>query len=192
MKLTKGQLNRIIKEELGAALGGGAIQVVPLFDEVEVSEHTSVEDGMSSLLSCLRCAGIWFHAAHQLTKGTGFAGDHVNIYGEIYEALIEDYDGAAEKAIGITEDEGVACPQTVTAAALEKLLTYPSPAGASPAMIAGTALQIVRDLNDHVETLFGDLEAAGDLPLGLNDFLASAANDYTRYIYLLQQRVKES
>lgn len=192
MKLSKNQLNRIIKEELSSMMSQGGITVVPVFDEIVEGDGASMEDGMTSLLACLRCAGIWFHAAHQLTKGTGFAGDHVNIYGEIYEALVEDYDGAAEKAIGITEDEMVACPQAVTEAALEKLMKYPTPAGASPSMIAGTALQIVRDLNDHVETLFGDLEAAGDLPLGLNDFLAAAANDYTRYIYLLQQRVKES
>ena len=25
----------------------------------------------------------WYHAAHHVTKGAGFGGDHVNIYGEI-------------------------------------------------------------------------------------------------------------
>jgi len=34
------------------------------------------------------------------------------------------------------------------------------------------------------------LESAGALSLGLNDFLAAAANQYETYIYLLQQRAK--
>jgi hypothetical protein len=147
---------------------------------------------MTDLLGCLRSAGVWFHAAHNLAKGTGFAGDHVNIYGEIYDALVDDYDGAAEKAIGISGDESVACPHKVMAIALEKMGKYSSPSGASASAIASTGLQIIRDLNDHVESLFASLEASGELALGLNDFLAAAANDYTTYIYLLQQRSKES
>ena len=188
-KISKTDLRLIIKEELGVALGMSAL---PVSIAAELADPVSLDEQMMGLLACLRCAGVWFHAAHQLTKGVGFAGDHVNIYGEIYDALIEDYDGAAEKAIGLTGDEGVACPHAILAMALEKMEKYPTPSGAPASMIAGTALQIVNDLNSHVEEVFTNLEATGQLALGLNDFLAAAANDYTKYVYLLQQRVKES
>ena len=192
MRITRKQLEKLIKEEVGAIISLDALGGMPVAVGASVEPSVSFEEHMVSLLSCLRSAGVWFHAAHNLSKGTGFAGDHVNIYGEIYTALVDDYDGAAEKAIGISGDEGVACPHKVMAVALEKMNKYSSPSGASAAAIASTALQIVRDLNDHVESLFASLEADGELPLGLNDFLAAAANDYTKYIYLLQQRVKES
>ena len=52
----------------------------------------------------------WFHAAHHVTKGTGFGGDHVNIYGEIYTTLDTDLDGIVEKGIGLTGDETLADP----------------------------------------------------------------------------------
>lgn len=189
MKITREKLHSIIKEELGTAMGLGAMPVSLVAQAVE---PVSLDTEMMSLLACLRCANVWFHAAHQLTKGVGFAGDHVNIYGEIYDALVEDYDGAAEKAIGLTGQEEVACPHTILAMALEKLQKYPTPAGANASAIAGTGLQIMRDLNNHVEDVFMNLDAEGQLALGLNDFLAAAANDYTKYIYLLQQRTKET
>jgi len=45
-------------------------------------------------------------------------------------------------------------------------------------------------LNEKVTEMFELLESAGALSLGLNDFLAAAANQYETYIYLLQQRAK--
>jgi hypothetical protein len=192
MRITRKQLEKLIKEEVGAIISLDSLGSLPVSVGAMGEPSASFEEQMVDLLGCLRSAGVWFHAAHNLSKGTGFAGDHVNIYGEIYDALVGDYDGAAEKAVGISDDESVACPHKVMAVAIEKMDKYSSPSGASAAAIASTALQIVRDLNDHVESLFASLEADGELPLGLNDFLAAAANDYTKYIYLLQQRVKES
>lgn len=189
MKVTKKQLQKIIKEELGTVLSLGP---VPISVEAEMIDSVSpMQEQMMGLLACLHTAQVWFHSAHLLTKGTGFAGDHVNIYGDIYTALLEDYDGAAEKAIGLTGDEGVACPHAIMAMSMEKLDKYRSPSDASAAAIADCALEIMHDLNDHVEEVFSSLESSGQLALGLNDFLAAAANDYTKYIYLLQQRTRE-
>jgi hypothetical protein len=185
MRISKNTLRKIISEEVAAVISlGGSEMAAP-------NNTAHLGTAMTDLLGCLRSAGVWFHAAHNLAKGTSFSGDHVNLYGEIYGALVEDYDGAAEKAIGLTRDEMVACPHSVMAIALEKMGNYQSPSGAPASAIAGTALKIMEDLNEHVESLFSDLEASGNLALGLNDFLAAAANDYTTYIYLLQQRTKE-
>lgn len=142
-------------------------------------------------LASLRALQLWFHSAHNLTKGTGFAGDHTELYGKIYVELQDNYDAAVEKAIGLSGDEQVACPVLITGGALEVLGQHMSPSGASSLDIAKAALGL---LNAHVELLtytFYSLEDGGTLPLGLNDFLMSSANDYETYMYMLQQRVKE-
>jgi DNA-binding ferritin-like protein len=187
MKITHSRLRKLIAEELAiVAVDPGALS--------DALNHAPGDDllheKMTCLLGCLRAANLWFHAAHNLAKGPGFLGDHIDLYGEIYEQLNGDYDVAAEKAIALTGDEGVACPQRVVAHAAEKLQDYPSPSGMASSGIAHSGLEMMMGLNEKVSEMFDLLEEAGSLSLGLNDFLAGAANQYETYIYLLQQRVK--
>ena len=172
MKITKNRLRKIIQEELEAP-------VMP-----------DLSGLLSEYLGCLRSLGVWFHGAHQLTKGTGFTGDHVHLYGDIYNELVEDYDAAAEKALGLTGDEGVACPHRILEIAVEKMAPFQSPSDSSADEIAMTALEMVRHHLVMVEGLFNALEHMGLLTLGMDDFLAAAANRYESYVYLLGQRVK--
>ena len=72
MKITRKQLRKIIKEELDAPV------------------MTDLSGLLAEYLGCVRALGLWFHGAHQLTKGSGFAGDHVDLYGKIYEELVEN------------------------------------------------------------------------------------------------------
>jgi DNA-binding ferritin-like protein len=187
MKISRNHLRKLIKEELTvlsvdpAALSSMLTPGAPddlLFEK------------MTSLLGCLRAANLWFHAAHNLAKGPGFIGDHMDLYGEIYGRLNDDYDTAAEKGISLTGDETVACPQVVVMHAAEKLLDYPSPAGMGAEQIVIAACEMMQGLNEKVTEMFELLEEAGALSLGLNDFLAASANQYETYIYLLQQRSK--
>ena len=53
-------------------------------------------DALLSYIGCTKGLHTWFHAAHQVTKGVGFAGDHVNLYGEIYNGISEDFDKLVE------------------------------------------------------------------------------------------------
>ncbi len=138
----------------------------------------------------LRALQLWFHSAHILAKGTGFAGDHVHLYGEIYNQITEEIDTAIEKAVGITNDEVVGCPRVITYKALEALMDYPVPTNATALKIALSALALVKSYIAFVEQMFSDLEEADELSLGLNDFLAQSANTFEGYAYLLQQRVK--
>jgi len=138
----------------------------------------------------LRALQLWFHSAHILAKGTGFAGDHVNLYGRIYEEVTEEIDSAIEKAVGATNDEVMGCPRVITYKALEVLLDYPVPTNSAPLKIALSALALVKSYIAFVEKMFEELEEADELSLGLNDFLAQSANTFEGYAYLLQQRVK--
>lgn len=173
MKIAENRLRKIIKEEL------------------ESSVMPDLSGLLSEYLGCLRSLGLWFHGAHQLAKGTGFAGDHVHLYGDIYNELVDDYDAAAEKALGLTGDEGVACPHKILEIAAEKMAPFKSPSGSSADEIATTALKMVRHHLVMVEGLFNALDHHGLLTLGMDDFLAASANRYESWVYLLGQRVKK-
>ena len=148
------------------------------------------ENYLSNYVGSLRAIQLWFHSAHILAKGTGFAGDHVHLYGQIYNEVSDVIDTAIEKAVGITNDEVLGCPRTITYKALEVLMDYPVPTNAAPLKIALSALALVKSFIAFVEQMFSDLEEADELSLGLNDFLAQSANTFEGYAYLLQQRVK--
>ena len=150
-----------------------------------------LENYLVNYVGSLRAIQLWFHSAHILAKGTGFAGDHVHLYGRIYDEVTEELDTAIEKAVGITDNEVMGCPRVITYKALEVLMDYPVPTNATALKIALSGLALVKSYLAYVTQMFGDLEEADELSLGLNDFLMQSANTFEGYAYLLQQRVKQ-
>ena len=57
-----------------------------------------MQDLVISYIGFTKSVLTWFHAAHHVTKGTGFAGDHVSLYGEIYQEIIDLFDELVEKS----------------------------------------------------------------------------------------------
>ena len=133
----------------------------------------------------------WFHAAHHVTKGTSFGGDHVNIFGEIYTQLEDDLDAIVEKGLGLTGDETLADPVSSLSMAASLLAQQPATANQSADWIASNALEVMRGYIDFLESIFSQLESMG-MSLGLNDMISGFANQYETYVYLLQQRSKAS
>ncbi len=150
-----------------------------------------LEGYLVNYVGSLRALQLWFHSAHILAKGTGFAGDHVELYGKIYSEVTESIDTAIEKAVGITNNEVMGCPRVITYKAMEVLMDYPVPTNSTALKIALSALALVKSYLAFVEKMFAELEEAEALSLGLNDFLAQSANEFEGYEYLLQQRVKQ-
>lgn len=148
-------------------------------------------DALISYIGCTKALQTWFHAAHHVTKGAGFAGDHVNLYGEIYNGILEDFDKLVEKAIVLADTEEVACPVIITQVAGRVLAKYNTPAGQNDDVIAGLGLEFVRDHIANLTELYHMLDSCGALSLGMDDYLAAAANQYEGYVYLLTQRVKK-
>ena len=138
-----------------------------------------------------KAATTWFHAAHHVTKGTGFAGDHGILYDRIYTEYQEDFDGIVEKVLGATNDEKVACPIHLLMGSANVIDDYKSPINCDPLTIASTALELTKDYIDMLEHIFEELESQGNLSLGMNDMIAALANKYETHVYLLQQRIKE-
>lgn len=129
----------------------------------------------------------WYHAAHHVTKGTGFGGDHVNIYGQIYTQLDEDLDQIVEKGIGLTGDETLADPVSSLSLAATKLAQYPAAANQDAETIASHAFALSKEYIAFIESIYSQFDACG-MSLGLDDLLQGLANQYETYVYLLQQR----
>lgn len=133
----------------------------------------------------------WFHAAHHVTKGTGFGGDHVNIYGRIYTELQEDFDEIVEKGLGLTGDETLADPISILSTASNQLAQYPQPTNQDAELIARNALEVSRAYIAFIESIYSQFESSGSMSLGLDDQLQGFANKYETYVYLLQQRSRK-
>lgn len=153
-------------------------------------DHKLLKKRMSQYIGMLRGMQLWYHAAHHVTRGTGFFGDHADLYGTLYKNLTEDFDQAVEKAIGLTNDEDMANPCNITEVALCVLHKFPCPPTLSALALASTALELENSHNKLVSAMFDELESAGCLTLGLNDMLMATVNAHEEYYYKLQQRVK--
>lgn len=137
--------------------------------------------------SFIRAAHVWFHAAHHLTKGMSFSGDHAVLYDKIYNEFLGLFDAAVEKGVGLS-GPSVACPQQLMLASTQIVCSYPSPADLSSTAIAAAGHALVCDMIKFIEEMNRCLDEAGGLTLGLSDLLANDANTLEGFIYLLKQR----
>ena len=145
----------------------------------------------SEWLFTVKSAELWFHSAHHLTKGVGFAGDHVNLYGMIYTQLQTEFDGVAEKVLGLTGDETLLCPKHIIKGSLAILEKYPSTSNMSEYDIALTAHKLIMDYCLWENNFHAKLDEAGLLTIGTDDLLSTNASNHEKYAYLLQQRTKK-
>lgn len=143
-----------------------------------------------SIISCTKSMITWFHSAHHVTKGSSFSGDHVNLFGEIYNEIIGDFDALVEKAIVLCDSEEVACPIEQTRISSNILKSVSSPVGLHEDQIAMIALDMIRMHLKNLNSYYDYLESENALSLGMDDHLAAAANTYEKFEYLLGQRVK--
>jgi len=156
-------------------------------DDFHYIHDKSSLGGLTAMLSYLRAMQAWFHGAHHVTGGEGFAGDHSELYTRIYEAMIEDYDSAAEKAIGLSEEK-TACPLKVMDHANKIISRLTSPCDLTAVEIARHGYSLIMRYLKFLDHLYSSLDKDGSLTLGLDDFIMSMANDYETFAYLLKQR----
>lgn len=187
MVTTKTRLQKlagIINESTNESLQEMLNEQARVFDE-------DVKELVFEVPAWLRAIHLWFHAAHHVSRGTGFAGDHVNLYGKIYEEVQEEIDGAIEKAVGVTNDQGMACPKCLTDHAMKIIGKYHSPVELNSKDIAKEGLRMIEDYLVYLNRAFKTLESKGMLTLGMNDQWAASANTHETYAYLLKQRTRD-
>ena len=149
-----------------------------------------ISDLLLAYIACTKATEMWFHAAHHVAKGKGFAGDHNILYSKIYNLLGEDLDSLVEKGIGLYEEEQLACPILISNLAAKMICNFDSPVNRNDHEIACIALDVLIYHLNHLESLYYQLEHSSKFTIGFDDLLASMANEYERYIYMLKQRIK--
>ena len=183
--------NEMVGIIASAVLGDKSTDVLPVSSNQNVKENQQLlKTRMSQYIAMLRGMQLWYHSAHHVTRGTSFFGDHADLYGKLYSELTEDFDKAVEKVIGLTNDEMMACPVSITQLACQVICKYPTPVSLTSLAMASCALEMEKHHNQLVTAIFHELEDAGCLTLGLDDMLMATVNDHEGHIYMLQQRVK--
>jgi hypothetical protein len=189
--ISQSRFKKILQEEISLVLKQQVQPPVPGSPVEELSGASAgLGDDLHEWLGRVRACMTWFHGAHHVVSGETFAGDHASLYQRIYTEIEDAFDSDVEKAMGVLNDESVACPIKLTDTVLGTLKSYPSPSTLDSEGIAHTGLLIVRDHVSYLEELFDKLESADTLTLGLNDHLAAQANTFESYVYLLQQRTR--
>lgn len=185
-----------IKEQcdLGGAIPAADVEIVVPEIEMNAMDQMipiTASEIMAAYIGFVRAFHLWMHAAHNVTKGTGFAGDHASLYGPIYVEVQDVIDRIIEKGIGVFDDEGLGCPTRITSDALIVLQSWESPVGQDAARIADVALEYCKQLVTMDENVAATLEDMGALTFGLENLLAELADVHEGYVYLLQQRSKQ-
>ena len=176
-----------------ATIEGGEVNIIAPDLEINALDQMvpiAPSEIFAAYIGFTRAFHLWMHAAHNLVKGTGFAGDHDSLYGPIYLEVQESIDRVIEKGVGVFDDEGLGCPLRITADALIVLEKWESPAGQSPCRIADVALEYSRQFVTMDENVAETLKGMGALTYGLDNLLAELADVHEGYVYLLQQRAK--
>ncbi len=145
---------------------------------------------MSAYIGFVRAYHLWMHGAHNVTKGPGFAGDHVELYGKIYLEVQESIDAIIEKGVGVYQSEGIACPMKITSDAMLILDNWESPSSQAAERIADLALEYTKQLVLVGEGTASLLEDMGVLTYGMDNMFGGLVDIHENYVYLLQQRTK--
>ena len=148
------------------------------------------EEIYSAYIGFVRAYHLWMHGAHNVTKGTGFGGDHELIYGKIYLETQEAIDMIIEKGMGIYQDEGIACPMRIVENAAMILSDWESPSNHDAERIADLALEYTKQLVGVGTGTSEILKEMGALTYGTDNMLAGLVDTHENYAYLLQQRTK--
>jgi len=145
---------------------------------------------LSAYIGFLRAYHFWMHGAHNVVKGPSFAGDHVVIYGKIYNEVQDVIDGVIEKGVGVYQDEAIACPMKITSDAMIILEDWESPSDQTSERIAALALEYTKHLVSIGEGTAKTLEGLDVLTYGMDNMLAGLVDTHENYAYLLRQRLK--
>lgn len=137
------------------------------------------------LLASTRAAYLWFHAAHHLTSGASFYGDH-KAYSRQYEAYVKAFDSITERGMLFCGD-AIASPVTTTRIALDILGTLPPVAGSADEIAVG-AVAVTRRFLSELQTARGGLRQCGALTSGTENLLSQLSDDHEASLYQLRQR----
>lgn len=120
---------------------------------------------------------------HWLTKGLAFYGDHL-LFERLYQSSAESADLAAEKFVGLFEEEGL--DMGSQAAFIGKLLSK-----YQDEELHELALKLEQDFLAFSQQTYDFFEEEEMMTLGLDDMIMSIASKHEEACYLLKQALGE-
>lgn len=122
---------------------------------------------------------------HWTTKGSSFYGDHL-LFKRLYDSANEDLDKAAEKFLGVFEEECI--DYKLQADLLCKIMHKYDKLDGSPAEMS---LAVENDFIKFSKLAYDCFEKEDTLTLGLDDMIMSISNNREESVYLLKQTLSE-
>lgn len=142
-----------------------------------------------NFMACLRLTIAYIQAAHWISKGKAFYGDHL-LYERIYNELAEEIDEYAEKIIALAGEETVN-PIKVLDVAVNRIPQYVEfEEGMDGERIAENALNAIEYVLNELEKLYDGIKSAGKMTMGMDDLLMEMHSKQQNHLYLIQQRLK--
>lgn len=144
--------------------------------------NDTASETLPDILAALR-ALHWVHwTAHWQASGASAYGDHL-LFARLYEGIVPEIDGLAEKIVAQYGPEGVGVRDSITRT-FGQLQGWSGESG-----LVESAIQAERAFQKRLAVVYAMLEDAGELTLGLDNFLQGIADTHETHIFLLQQRL---
>lgn len=152
--------------------------------------NNKIMNELYTLIVRTKALEMWFHSAHFCVKGTPFVGDHELLYADIYEQLSSLFDSFTERAIGLSQNEIMACPLKVSSDMAKYMSSLETPCKKSAEEIAKMSYDLMMDYIRLFDWVYNSIKNSGRMTLGLDDLIMASANQIESFLYLLGQRKK--
>lgn len=159
---------------------------IPLARDARLDIQKSVTSltgtaALQGLLADLQAMREAYQALHWSADGPSAYGDHL-LFGRLYDKLVAEVDGLAEKLVGVTRNSNT----VFVTRQMDRMVNRLDPS------VHGTVtgmLQVERTFcQDAVPAAKAVLLSGGELSEGLDNFLQGLADAHEENVYLLQQR----
>lgn len=142
---------------------------------------------LSVMLVHMRFLYLVHQTHHWTAKGDSYYGDHL-LFERLYNAVVAEVDGLAEKAVGLGMIENVNLPLQMS-----QLLKLTQGYGMSstipqPSELAKRSLMAEQSFLRVLDMISCQLKQAGLMTRGLDNYIAGVQDTHEGHVYLLKQR----
>lgn len=143
---------------------------------------------LSAAVVLLRYVAMVHQTNHWIAAGDSFYGDHL-LFERLYNAVIEEVDQVAEKAVGLGSSTNVDI--TLQARQLLQLVEQHSSYAVSiprPNELATSSLAAEATFAKGMNFIYASLQNSRRLTKGVDNLLAGIIDTHESHVYLLKQR----
>jgi len=139
-----------------------------------------VSEILNGVLACLRAQSLSYQTSHWQVAGSHFYQEHL-LFERLYNSVGEEIDVIAEKISGLVGSDQVSLEKQIP-----KVAVFLGSWASVPDHLR-RGLTSEETLQKLLKDAFDNLQEAGLISLGLEDWLAATASAHETNIYLLQQ-----